>query len=96
MTALQYMIRPPVQSHITESYVSSPPALALTDECGDVWVLGFNNAPHGKVPGGEFAFDVLRNGMPVGEYASRIERRMGRIRIFTQSGWKRWTGSQFI
>jgi len=31
-----------------------------------------------------------------GEIASRIERRAGRVRIFTEAGWKRWTGTTFV
>jgi hypothetical protein len=88
-----FMVRQGPQTHITESYVSSPPALTITDERGDVWVLGFN---YGSSPRGEFAFNVLRNGTETGEIASRIERRGGRIRIFTANGWKRWTGVSFI
>lgn len=84
------------QQHITEQYVSVPPALTITDEAGAIWTLGFNTAPRGRSPNGEFAFNVLRNGYEVGEIASRIERRGGRVRIFTQEGWKRWTGTSFI
>jgi hypothetical protein len=92
--ALAYMQRQAVQTHITEAYVSTPPALVVVDETGDVWTLGFTNAP--QAPRGEFAFDVLRNGVAVGEFASRIERRGGRVRIFTPSGYKRWNGRAFI
>lgn len=84
------------QQHVTESYVSVPPALTITDETGDIWTLGFNTVPRWKAPNGEYAFDVLRNGMNTGESASRIERRAGRIRIFARDGWKRWTGNTFI
>jgi len=76
------------QQYITESYVSVPPALVITDEQGAVWTLGFNVAPRDKTPDGEFAFNVLRNGIETGEIASRIERRNGRVRIFTVDGWK--------
>lgn len=89
-----WMLAKPQQTHVTEAYVSSPPALHLFDEVGACWTLGFTDAP--EAPKGEFAFDVLRNGKPVGEYASRIERRAGRIRIFTPAGYKRWTGRGFV
>jgi hypothetical protein len=92
----QYMRRQGEQTHVTEAYVSSPPALTITDERGDLWCIGFNNAPHGRVPGGEFAYNVLKNGEETGEFASRIERRGGRVRIFTTEGWKRWTGVSFV
>lgn len=84
------------QKYETENYVSCPPALIITDERNDVWSLGFQTAPRGKSPDGEFAFNVLRNGMETGEAASRIERRNGRIRIFTRDGWRRWTGGTFV
>jgi hypothetical protein len=96
MNLQPFMVRHGERKHITEAYVSTPPALALTDQVGDVWCLGFTNAPHGRVPGGEFAYDVLRNGRWAGEFASRIEMRGGRIRIFTAEGWKRWSGHSFI
>lgn len=84
------------QVHETESYVAVPPALLITDERNDVWTLGFMCAPREKSPDGEFAFDVLRNGVWVGEAASRIERRQGRVRIFTHEGWKVWNGQHFF
>lgn len=76
------------QKHITESYVSVPPALTITDEQGAIWTLGSMIAPKDKTPDGEFAFNVLRNGVEIGEIASRIERRNGKVRIFTIKGWK--------
>ena len=87
-----YMLPQAQQIYETESYVSVPPALIITDEKNDVWTLGFN----GKLSRGEMCFDVLRNGMPVGENANRIERRGGRIRIFGPQGWKTWSGRAFI
>ena len=77
------------QHFITDNYVSSPPALIIADETGAVWTLGFNR---GEAPSGEFAFNVLRDGINTGEFASRIERRNGRIRCFTKDGWKVWNG----
>lgn len=93
MNALPYMLPPKEQTHITESYVSTPPALIIMDEQGSVWTLGmeFHPGPHG-----EYAFDILRNGVKMGEVGSRIERRGGKIRIFTATGWKRWSGTSFV
>lgn len=91
---LPYMRAPGEQLFLTESYVSSPPALIINDEANNVWTLGVGASPEG--PRGEFAYDVLLNGMPTGETASRIERRAGRIRIFTPVGMKRWNGRAFI
>lgn len=80
-----FMIRQGEQKHITEEYVSVPPALIITDETGSIWTLGFK---YGPAPNGEFAFNVLKNGIDTGEFASRIERRRKGIRIFTANGWK--------
>ena len=88
MNILPYMIREGEQHYVTESYVSVPPALIITDERGAIWTLGNTTAPKWQAPDGEFAFDVLRNGVDTGEVASRIERRNGRVRIFTRDGWK--------
>lgn len=104
---LPYMRLQGEQTHITEEYVSSPPALIILDEQGTVWTLGLQMAAptdalkeryrtRREAPQGEFAFDVLRNGQPTGEVASRIERRRGKIRIFTREGYKTWTGRSFI
>jgi hypothetical protein len=91
--AFDYMFRPPEQRHITEDYVSTPPALTITDERGDIWCLGPTNL---GVSGGEFSFTVLRNGVPTGERANRIERRAGKISIFGPEGRKAWNGRTFI
>jgi hypothetical protein len=93
MKPLTFMLPPLQQTHITEEYVSSPPALIIVDESGAVWTLGFTQI---SGPRGEYAFPVLRNGRETGEYASRIERRGGKIRIFTVNGFKRWTGKSFL
>lgn len=93
---LPFMVRSGPQLHVTESYVAAPPALTVTDDRGDVWTMGFRTAQKWQAPEGEFAFNVLRNGIDVGEIASRIERRGGRVRIFTAHGWKVWTDGGFF
>lgn len=90
---LDFQKRPAEQTFITENYVSSPPALWIMDETGACWTLGFNP---GEGPRGEFSFNVLRDGRNTGEWASRIERRNGRIRCFTRTGWKVWNGVSFF
>ena len=92
-SSLAYMLPPAQQTHITEEYVSSPPALLIVDEAGAVWTLGMQMFTG---PRGEYAFKVLRNAQDTGELASRIERRGGKIRIFTVTGWKRWNGRAFF
>lgn len=89
---LDYMRPQGPQTHITEDYVCTPPALAITDETGAIWTLGFNQ----ELCRGEFAYDVLRNGFPTGEKANRIERRGGKISIFGAEGRKTWNGRSFI
>lgn len=89
---LGYMIRKEPQRYITEDYVCTPPALTITDETGAIWCLGFNT----ELSRGEFAYDVVRNGVPVGEKANRIERRAGKISIFGPEGRKNWNGRSFV
>jgi len=86
------------QQHITENYVSVPPALTITDEGGNIWALavGTSYAPKHKSPDGEFALPVLCNGVDMQEIASRIERKGGKIKIFTCDGWKTWTGRSWF
>jgi len=73
----------------TESYVEIPPALLITDERGDAWTLGarYND---------DFEFTVLRNDIWTGEFASRIEYRGGRLRIFGKAGTRTWSGRSFV
>lgn len=98
MSLFPFMTLQGPQTHVTESYVSVPPALVIVDELGAVWTLGFTKflGDERGVSRGEFAFNVLRNGLPVGEWANRIEMRAGRIRIFGPEGWKQWTGNTFV
>ena len=81
------------QTHITEGYVSVPPALVICDSEGALWTLGFDQ---GGWHTGEYEFDVLRNARKTGEFACRIEFRRGRVRIFGQAGWRTWNGRQFV
>jgi hypothetical protein len=93
---LDYMLPENAQRYETDSYVSVPPALIITDERNAVWTLGFNPIDDRGVSRGEFCYDVLRNGVSTGEYANRIERRGKRVRIFGPQGWKNWTGRSFV
>jgi hypothetical protein len=81
------------QTHITESYVSVPPALIIQDNEGAFWTLGFDQ---GEWRTGEYEFDVVRNGVRTGEHACRIEMKAGQIRIFGSEGWRAWNGRSFV
>ena len=65
----------------TESYVVIPPALIITDSDGATWTLGAEYNVH-------MEFNVLRNDVDMGEFASRIEYRAGVLRIFGRYGSK--------
>jgi hypothetical protein len=91
-----YMRKPKEQLFITESYVSTPPAAWIHDERGDVFTLGTEYQQQRDAPNGEYSFNVLKNGAETGCFASRIERRNGKIRAFTRQGWRIWSGNQFI
>lgn len=87
------MVRPGEQAHITEAYVSIPPALVITDNEGALWTLGFDQ---GGWRTGEYEFDVVRNAKKTGEHACRIEFRGGKVRIFGSAGWRTWNGRTFV
>jgi hypothetical protein len=91
-----WMVWPGDQEYETDNGVTIPPALRIVDEKGALWTLGFETAPKELSPDGEFAFDVLRDGVAIpGAVASRIEYRNGQVRIFTCKGWRRWLGRAF-
>ena len=93
---LPFMVLQGEQHHVTEAYCAVPPCLAITDELGATWTLGFKIANKDLSPEGEFAFNVLRDGVDMNEIASRIERRNGKVRILTAQGWKVWGGQFFF
>ena len=93
---LPYMVPEKEQRYVTESYVSSPPAVRVTDEWNNVFALGDVYDQPYNAPRGEFSFNVLLNGKDTFEFASRIERRNGKVRIFTRDGYKVWNGRSFL
>jgi hypothetical protein len=62
----------------TESYVTIPPALVITDSDGAIWTAGF------KFINGEF--NVLRNDVDTGEFAERVEYHNGVVRLYGKAG----------
>lgn len=84
------------QQHITENYETSPPCAHITDLYGGVWCLGYHCGVKGRSPKGQYCYNVLRNGKEVGEMASVIAIKNGKIRIYTETGWKKWTGFSFF
>ncbi len=78
---------------ITEAYVSIPPGLVIRDDEGALWTLGFDQ---GEWRTGEYEYDVVRNGVPTGEHACRIEFRQRQVKIFGAAGWRTWNGRTFI
>ena len=93
---LPYMLKGYRTEFITEPYVSSPPAAFIVDEYGNMFTLGLQFQRYSDAPNGEYGFDILINGFPTGEYASRIERRNNKVRIFTRKGWKIFNGTSFV
>jgi len=96
-----YMHRPQEQNFVTENDVSSPPALWIHDERGHVFTLATDQPPHPDLASrGEFAFAV--NWSPVhgkvitlDVWASRLERKGGKVRAWTRQGWRTWNGQSF-
>lgn len=71
----------------TESYVVCPPACYITDDDGAIFTMGFDYVEIGN----KYEFIVLRNDVPVGQFAERIEytRRAGHsgtVRLFGKDG----------
>ncbi|SRR6266852_3120466 len=98
MIALDYMMPKNHAPAETENYVASPPALFIrSDDSRNVFALGMQEfTHHSRGIKGLFHYNVLRNGYETGEWASRIEKRGGRVSIHTPDGTKRWTGKVFI
>lgn len=63
----------------TESYVVVPPAYIITDSDGGTWTFGTEFNAYGEI-------NVLRNDVSVGEFATRIEYRKGRVWLYGRAG----------
>src|SRR3984893_4816736 len=77
----------PERMPVTEAYVSSPPALQIRANNGDVFALGFDYEAE-RVRTGMFEFDVVWNGIKTGEFACKIEKRGSEVWIFGEAGWR--------
>jgi hypothetical protein len=81
--------------HITEPYVSSPPAAYVILDGGVTFSLGQKMKEVDKLKG-RYLFNVLVDSVELGtcdtgEYASFIEKKDRRVRILTRTGWKVWS-----
>lgn len=81
-----------VRENPTEPYVEIPPAFLITDQDGATFTLGTLY----KGDGWNMEFNVLRNDVDTGEFASRIVYQRGVVRIFGKAGWRAWSGKSFI
>jgi len=90
-----FMRRLGEQTHVTEAYVSIPPALQITDAEGAIWTLGFDYDER-EWRAGRFEYDVVRNGRMTGEFARTIEFRAGKVIIWGADGRRTWNGRQFV
>ena len=95
-----FMRRAGEQRHITESAVSIPPALTITDREGAVWTLGFDYC-EAEWRTGKYEYDVVRNGRVTGAFARRIECAVDSygnrvVRIWGADGWRTWNGRAFV
>lgn len=68
----------------TESYVVCPPAMYITDDDGATFTMGFDYVE----VRGRYEFMVLRNDVPTGHFAERIEytRSAGHSGVVTLYG----------
>lgn len=91
-----FMRRAPQEKRESESYVTVPPALWITDRAGNTWTLGFQRPARDPHNTGEFEHDIVKNGLVIGEWACRLEYRAGILRAFGHQGWRTWNGKTFI
>jgi hypothetical protein len=68
----------------SESSVCIPPALIVVDSDGAVWTLGFSSNAF-------MEFNVLRNDIDVGEFASKIEYLRGVVTLYSSAGRKQFS-----
>ncbi len=80
---------------ITQSYVSIPPALYIRDERNALWTLGFDYDER-SWRGGQYEYDIVRNGVKTGDFGRVIEFRKNKIRIWGSEGWRVWNGHSFV
>lgn len=80
------------RENATEAYVEIPPALVITASDGALFSLGYICHQYGWV----MEFNVLRNDVDTGEFASKIVYRDHKVRIYGRDGWRVWTGKSFI
>ena len=70
-----------------------PPDFAITDTDGSQWTLGSQYNPQiygGPARRGDLEFNILRNDVDVGEFASRITMENG-ITIYGRAGRRRFS-----
>jgi hypothetical protein len=81
----------------SENYQEVPPAFAVHDSDGAVWTLGFQYNPdcYG-IPGKRdvLEFNVLRNDVDTGEFASRIVMEAGIATLYGRRGRRRFSRSR--
>lgn len=93
---MPYQLKGYRTEYITEEYISSPPAAFIIAENGDSFTLGPIFKQYKDNPTGMYSFNILRNGADTGIFASLIEKRKGKVRVFTKSGWYYWNGTSFV
>lgn len=97
MYTIPYLKQGRTFEYISEPYVASPPAAYVISEDRRTFCLGLTLQDLRDAPAGHYAYRVLIDGQPTDEFASHIEKRNNRVRIFTRGGyWKVWTGSSFV
>lgn len=83
-----------------ETSVRVPPSLVIRDSEDAVWTLGFDYSET-EWRGGQYEYDVVRNGRITGEFARIIECSLNSygnkvVRIWGADGWRTWNGRRFV
>lgn len=81
--------------YISQSYEASPPAAYIISSDRKTFVLGVLKVPLHDSPDGHYGYNVLVDGNDTQLFASHIEKRNNRVRIFTRNGWLYWNGKHF-
>lgn len=80
---------------ITEPYVCIPPALWIRDNEDALWTLGFDYDER-EWRGGQYEYDIVRNGEKTGDFGRTIEFRRGKVIIWGADGRRVWNGRAFV
>ena len=78
----------------SESGLEIPPAFMITDSDGAVWTFGSHYNPERYAANCVLEFNVLRNDIDTGEFASRIVYDRGVVKLYGRDGQRSFSRSR--